>query len=398
MRHTPYVMRARLTHKPCAAPRVSYKGFPVCHTAKTGRVDKNIMEHKKINIGVIGLGRMGKKHLSALSQSEDWEVKTVCDINEQRREQVKEIVPEAVFTVHEDDIFGDPDIDAVALCALADVRLEQIEKAVKAQKHIIAEKPVAASLEDEWRAVELVEQSAVISTVNMYLNNAWYTNEMKRFVKSGEIGELAIIRICHMTPGLAPGEGHEFEGPSFHDCGMHYVNIARWFAESEYKTGHAQAIRMWGYKDPWWLTCHGTFENGVVFEITQGFVYGQLSKDQTHNSTMELIGSKGVVRETHDFKTAVVDERGVSITRRIERPYGDKNIGKLYDEMAASIHSGRRNSALPSFRESAIASQFAWEMLDDVRHNDLPVKGTPEELEAIHRRRAEMKNGYGLLR
>ena len=95
-----------------------------------------------------------------------------------------------------------------------------------------------------------------------------------------------------MTPGLSPGEGHEFEGPSFHDCGMHYVDIARYYADSEYKTGHAQAIRMWDYKDPWWLQCHGTFENGIVYDITQGFVYGQLAKDQTHNSYTEIIGSK----------------------------------------------------------------------------------------------------------
>ena len=31
---------------------------------------------------------------------------------------------------------------------------------------------------------------------------------------------------------------------------------------------------MWNYKDPWWVQCHGTFQNGVVFDITQGFVYG----------------------------------------------------------------------------------------------------------------------------
>ena len=34
---------------------------------------------------------------------------------------------------------------------------------------------------------------------------------MKEIYPAREIGELAIIRICHMTPGLAPGEGHEYE-------------------------------------------------------------------------------------------------------------------------------------------------------------------------------------------
>lgn len=59
---------------------------------------------------------------------------------------------------------------------------------------------------------------------------------------------------------------------------MHYVDIARWYANSEYKTWHAQGVNMWNYKEPWWIQCHGTFQNGIVFDITQGFVYGQLSK------------------------------------------------------------------------------------------------------------------------
>lgn len=171
-----------------------------------------------------------------------------------------------------------------------------------------------------------------------------------------------------------------------------------WLAGSDYKTGHAQAIRMWNYKDPWWLQCHGTFENGVVYDITQGFVYGQLSKDQTHNSYMELIGTKGVVWMTHDFSTAVVDIRGVNITERIERPHGGKNIDCLCDMMANSIMSGVRNENMPCFRDSVIASEYAWRMLEDARKNELPSMGDLKTLEEIHVRRAHMTNGYGLLK
>ena len=79
-----------------------------------------------------------------------------------------------------------------------------------------------------------------------------------------------------------------------------------------------------GLSRTWWLQCHGTFENGVVFDITQGHVYGQLSKDQTHNSYIDVIGTKGIARMSHDFKTAVVELRGVNETHRIEKPYGGK--------------------------------------------------------------------------
>ena len=215
---------------------------------------------------------------------------------------------------------------------------------------------------------------------------------------AGEIGELAIIRVCHMTPGLAPGEGHEYEGPAFHDCGMHYVDIARWYARSEYKTWNAQAVRMWNYKDPWWLQCHGTFENGVVFDITQGHVYGQLAKDQTHNSYIDIIGTKGIARMTHDFKTAVVELHGVTQTHRIERPFGGKNIDVLCDLFAQSLETGVRNESLPSFRDAAIASEYAWRFLQDARTHDMPAIGDLGELEEIRDRRRTMKNGYGLLR
>ncbi len=351
-----------------------------------------------IKVGLIGFGRMGELYLQAMQKSGKWQIVYICDKSPIARKLAATLSPESKIISDESIIFNDPQIDAVGLFTLADARPCQIEKAITSGKHIIAEKPLAYHLEDEWNAVDLVEKTPLFATVNMYLRNAWYTHKLKEVAHSGEIGELAIMRICHMTPGLAPGEGHEYEGPSFHDCGMHYVDIARWFANSEYKTGHAQAIRMWDYKDPWWLQCHGTFENGIVYDITQGFVYGQLSKDQTHNSYMELIGTKGFVHMTHDFKKATVTIHGVNKTEQIVLPHGGKNIDQLCQTMANSILSGQRDCNMPRFRDSVIASEWAWKMLDDARKNELPSIGDNETLKAIHYRRSHMTDGYGLLK
>lgn len=340
---------------------------------------------------------MGHKHVRELLKSDLWNVKYICDILPEKEQEVKEMAPDAIFTLNEDDIYNDPEVQCVGLYALANNRDGRIEKAVQHGKHVICEKPLAYRIEDEWKVVRLGKETERFCTVNLYLRNAWYTKEIKDFIRSGEIGDIAIIRICHMTPGLSPGEGHEFEGPSFHDCGMHYVDIARYYSDSEFKTGHAQAVRMWDYKDPWWLQCHGTFENGIVYDITQGFVYGQLAKDQTHNSYTEIIGSKGFVRMHHDFKTAVVEKHGEHITEVVERPYGDKNIDRLCQLMGEAILTGKRPESLPYFEDAAIASEYAWKMLEDASRNDLPSKGTPEELDQIHYRRAHMTNGYGLL-
>ena len=351
----------------------------------------------KIPVGLIGFGRMGRYYLSEFQKNESYEVAYICDTDEHCRTLAHKLAPQATVVDDPDVIFNDEHVQVVALCALADSRLEQIRQAVATGKHIIAEKPLADAIDKEWEAVRLVEEAPVMSTVNMYLQNAWYHHAMRDAIDRGEIGELAIMRICHMTPGLAPGEGHESEGPSFHDCGMHYVNLARWYARSEYKTWHAQGMRMWAWKDPWWLQVHGTFDNGIVYDITQGFVYGQLSQQQTHNSYVELIGTKGFCRMTHDFKTAEVDIHGISETLHIERPFGGKNIDRLIAEMADSIQTGQRNALMPTFRDSAIASQNAWHMLEDARQHDLPAIGTHEELEEIWEHRRNLKDGYGLL-
>lgn len=355
------------------------------------------MSNKHIKVGLIGFGRMGCMYLRAFQNSGRYDVVCICDVDPEARDMAAKFSPSSRVVADEDEVFNDDSVQVVALCTLANRRKEQIDKAVRCGKHILSEKPVADTMEREWAAVSAVEGSDVLATVNLYLRNSWYHNKMKQYVKEGELGELAIVRVCHMTPGLAPGEGHEYEGPAFHDCGMHYVDIARWYAGAEYKTWHAQGMRMWDYKDPWWVQCHGTFENGVVFDITQGFVYGQLSKDQTHNSYIDLIGTKGIVRMRHDFRTAVVDLHGVTRTETLELPYGGKNIDVMCDLFADSIEAGRLHPQLPTFRDSAIASQAAWTFLEDSRNHDLTSIGSPETLDEIRHRRSNLEDGYGLL-
>lgn len=351
-----------------------------------------------ISSALIGYGRMGGFFLKELLSSARWSVKYIFDTNEESRRLAVAEAPGVKVIDDAEVIFDDPEVEVVILTALADSRPDYIRRCVQAGKHIIAEKPLGDTVENEKAVVELVSNSGLLTAVDLYLRNSWYHNTIRDFIDSGEIGDLAIIRLCHLTPGLSPGEGHDYEGPSFHDCGMHYVDLARWYARSEYKTWNAQGVRMWNWKDPWYLQGHGTFENGVVFDITQGHVYGQLSKDQTHNSYIDIIGTKGIARMTHDFKTAVVDLRGTSVTERIERPYGGKNIGTLMSHFAEALRSGRPDDRLPSFADAALASEIAWRFLESASGNDLPVKGTLEELDQIHERRWNAKDGYGLIR
>ncbi|MDR1436603.1 MAG: Gfo/Idh/MocA family oxidoreductase, partial [Candidatus Symbiothrix sp.] len=286
---------------------------------------------EKLKAAIIGFGRMGQKYGKVIINHPLLELVYVCDNCAEAREIAFETLPDVKIIDNEDRIFADGDIDIVGLFTLADSRPEQIRKAIKTGKHILAEKPVTEDIRTEWELLNEAEDSNLMVAVNLFNRNAWYHKTIIDFIRSGEIGDLAIVRIAHMTPGHMPQEGHAPEGPAFHDCGMHYVDLARWYAGSDYATYHAQGVRMWSYADPWWLQVHGAFRNGVVFDITQGFVYGHLAKDLTHNCYVDIIGTKGIARMTHDFQKATVDMHGIHTTITKTDDFNDKKIDVLVD-------------------------------------------------------------------
>jgi predicted dehydrogenase len=193
-------------------------------------------------IGVIGLGHMGKRYVRILKASARWQLVWACDRNPHNLTWAQQQAGDVRVSSDADDLLNDASLDVVGVFTLADVRPRLIELALAAGKHVIAEKPLAATTAEEWRLLEQIEASDRLVAVNLFNRSAWYHHEIQRFMAQGEIGDLAIIRISHQTPGLMPTEGHGPEGPPFHDCGMHYVDLARWYAGSEYDRWHAQGV------------------------------------------------------------------------------------------------------------------------------------------------------------
>jgi predicted dehydrogenase len=350
---------------------------------------------REYRIGIIGLGLMGRRYFDHLQGSTRWELAWVCDRDQQKLEWAAHYAQRPPggmrLTTDAGELFEDPLVDAVGIFTLADVRPRLIRQALAAGKHVIAEKPLAATPEEEWRLVEEIEASDRFVAVNLFNRLAWYHHDVLDFIRRGEIGELAVVRISHQTPGLMPTEGHAPEGPPFHDCGMHYVDVARWYAGSEYAQWHSQGVRVWAWPDPWWVTAHGSFENGVAFEIVQGFTYGQLAATKTQNCSLEALGTLGLVRMHHDFRELTIEYHGIETTERKAGPYGGKKLDVLCDVFARSLDAGR-NLGFPLPRDSAIASQVAQEMLDFATLNNSPVVGNRQEMERILSHREELRS------
>lgn len=341
-------------------------------------------------IGIIGLGKMGWRHLEALRESPRWEIAWACDRDADRLAAARDTLPGLLTGGDADSMIVRNDVDAVGIFTLADVRPHLIRRALDHGLHVLAEKPLGATPADEEALLRTIEASDRLVAVNLFNRNTWYHRAMRDFIAAGQLGQLAILDIAHLTPDLLPTEGHQPEGPPFHDCGMHYVDLARWHADSEYADWHAQGLRIWAWPDPWWVDAHGSFQNGVVFSVTQGFCYGQGAETITARSTFEAIGTHGVVRMRHDFREVVVDFHGTSHTETQRGPYEGKKLDVLAHLLAESLDVGH-NVGFPTARDSVIASRVSQQMLDFARDHASPIVGTPADLAHLIRHKAALR-------
>jgi myo-inositol 2-dehydrogenase/D-chiro-inositol 1-dehydrogenase len=333
---------------------------------------------------------MGWRHLEALRESPRWEIAWVCDRDAGRLAAARDLLPGVITGEDAEELIGRGGVDAVGVFTLADARPGLIRRALDCGLHVLAEKPLGATIEDEEELLRAIEASDRLVAVNLFNRNTWYHRAMREFVAAGEIGQLAILDIAHLTPDLLPTEGHQPEGPPFHDCGMHYVDLARWYAGSEFADWHAQGLRMWAWPDPWWVDAHGSFQNGVVFSVTQGFCYGQGAEAVTARSDFEAIGTLGVVRMRHDFREVVVEFHGVSHTETRRGPYEGKKLDVLARQLAESIDA-RRNIGFPTARDSVVASRVSQAMLDFAREHAAPIVGTPDDLARVLNHKANLR-------
>jgi myo-inositol 2-dehydrogenase/D-chiro-inositol 1-dehydrogenase len=334
------------------------------------------------NAFVIGFGNMGSKWAAAIDAHPKWSLGAICEIDPAVREQAAAQFPNARVTADEFELLDSKDFDVAGLFTLSDQRPEQIRRCLARGKHVIAEKPIAPDLATEEVLLKEIEASDRLVAVNLFNRNAWYHHEIRDFIAEGEIGKLGIIRVSHMTPGRLPGEGHRPEGPCFHDCGMHYVDVARWYADSEYGPWHAQGVRMWSEPEPWWVAVHGTFENGVAFEITQGFMYGQNAKDWVMRCYFEAIGTRGIARFHHNGQKIDLEMHGTGKTVKKSGPYGGKKLDVMIENFTRSLEDGK-SIGLPQARDAVIASRISQQMHDAAAAAGPPCIGSEEEMRHV---------------
>ncbi len=147
----------------------------------------------KIKVAQIGCGYWGPNLLRNLVANQECEVKLVADISEKRRDYVKKFYPNIKTTADAEDIFQDPEIEAVIIATPVKTHYELAIRALKSGKHILVEKPMATSVAEIEEIGTLAAKKNLVAMVGHTFLYNQAVRYLKKIIDSGELGDIRYI-------------------------------------------------------------------------------------------------------------------------------------------------------------------------------------------------------------
>lgn len=303
-----------------------------------------------MKVGILGAGRIGKVHAkNIVSYIPDVEIKVMADIyaGEETVAWAKSIGVKN-FTKNPEEVFADPEIDAVLICSSTDTHAQFILDAAAARKHIFCEKPIDYDLDRINACLAAVEKADVKLQIGFGRRFDHNHKHVYDTICAGKIGVPHIIKITSRDPEPPPISYVKVSGGLFFDMMIHDFDMARYLAGSEVEEVYAQGtvlvapgIGEAGDVDTAIVMLK--FKSGAlgVIDNSRQAVYG-------YDQRVEVLGSKGCVQNFNDvLNTAVVSTAlGVCCEKPIVNMF-DRYNNAFITEMKAFVDSVRNNTKPP---------------------------------------------------
>src|SRR6267378_2259685 len=157
---------------------------------------------KATNIGVIGCGYWGPNLLRNFAENEDAQLRWICDIDEDRLASMSRRYPMAQKTTAYDTLLSDPALDAVAVVTPDATHYTIARELLRAGKHVLLEKPLAATAREAEELIDLAEMNELTLMVDHTFIYTGAVRKMKELVSSGELGDLLYFDSVRINLGL----------------------------------------------------------------------------------------------------------------------------------------------------------------------------------------------------
>lgn len=260
----------------------------------------------KLKVAVVGCGSIAKyRHLPEYGGMEQVEIVAVCDINEERAQELAAIYGAKVYTDYK-EMLESEQTDAVSVCTPNYLHAPVSIAALEAGNHVLCEKPMATSTEEAEAMIEAAEKNGKKLMIGHNQRFVASHQKAKEIIASGELGKVYSFKTAFGHPGP---EGWSADGRdswffrkkeafigAMGDLGVHKTDLMRFILGEEFvEVGAFVESGAKGDSDvDDQAVCILKTESGIIGTLAASWVY-----KKEDNATI-IYAEKGVIRLEDD--------------------------------------------------------------------------------------------------
>jgi predicted dehydrogenase len=320
-------------------------------------------------IGLMGCGAVATYgHLPTIQATAGLELVALFDPSVERLQaaQAKFAVPHACSDM--EDFFG-VGLDAVAITSPAPYHLQNVAAAARHGVHVLCEKPLALTEAEIEEMCALADRAGILLAAGFDYRFSPVAQTIHRLLREGTIGELRSLRLIyiwnlHGKYATGPtGErilqerrvGRMLEGGPMVDCGVHQIDLARWWTGSDPYRWSVAGAWVDEFAAPDHMYLHLDHPGGIHTMVEISYSYGHTATEPINLFTYDLIGTEGILH--YDRNAQRFELRTGAGTTAF--PFaGEKNFAGMYDAFVTALETGTLGD-LPSGHDGLQATHLA---------------------------------------
>ncbi len=153
-------------------------------------------------IAVVGAGYWGPNLIRNLQAHPAWDLRWVCDLDAERATRVAGHLPGVRITPDLSDVLDDPEVGAIAVATPAATHTAVVMAALEAGRHVLVEKPLAPSLAEGRKLVELADDRGLVLMCDHTYCYTPAVLKIRELVAGGELGEIQYFDSVRVNLGL----------------------------------------------------------------------------------------------------------------------------------------------------------------------------------------------------
>jgi myo-inositol 2-dehydrogenase / D-chiro-inositol 1-dehydrogenase len=306
-----------------------------------------------LNVGLLGAGRIAGVHATAITSHPGSRLVAVSDINTDAAQKLAAHSGAEARTT--DAILNDPAIDAVLIATSTDTHSDLIERATRAGKAVLCEKPVDLSL----ARAQACQKVAAGKPVMIGFNRRFDPNfaALKAAVDQGEIGKPELLSITSFDPAPPPVAYIKVSGGLFRDMMIHDFDMANFIMGAAPISVTAlgtsivdPAIGAAGDVDTAVVTLAYADGRIAVIKNSRRAVYG-------YDQRLELLGSEGLLQAQNMLENTVVKSTTSGVSSAKPTYFFLERYMPAYGaEWAAFVVAVAKGTAMPVTLDDGIAA------------------------------------------